>query len=246
MTVSCDQFVRQIAESGLISADDLAAIIERLPTDAKPQDAEHLARELVRQKKLTAYQARQIYAGKGRSLVLGKYVILDKLGQGGMGLVLKAEHRRMERLVALKVLSPQVVQTPEVVRRFQREVKAAARLTHPNVVIAHDADEADGRHFLVMEYVDGTDLSTLVKQHGPLPLDQALDCILQAARGLQYAHEHGVIYRTFQPNATIRGGFQAVFQRRGNSRSFSDVCVHNCPVLLPVVALPIALLTALV
>jgi len=99
----------------------------------------------------------------------------------------------------LKVLSPAVVQSPEAVRRFQREVKAAARLTHPNIVIAHDADEAGGTHFLVMEYVDGTDLSSLVKQHGPLPLDRALECILQAARGLQYAHEHGVVHRDIKP-----------------------------------------------
>jgi len=78
-------------------------------------------------------------------------------------------------------------------------VKAAARLMHPNIVAAFDADEAGGTHFFVMEYVDGSDLSTLVKKQGPLPLDQALDCILQAARGLQYAHERGVIHRDIKP-----------------------------------------------
>ena len=91
------------------------------------------------------------------------------------------------------------MRTPEALRRFQREVEAAARLTHPNIVIAYDADEAGDTHFLVMEYVDGSDLSTLVKQQGPLPLDQALDCILQAARGLQYAHEQGVVHRDIKP-----------------------------------------------
>ncbi len=158
-----------------------------------------LARELVRRKLLTAYQVEQIQAGQGRSLVLGNYVILDKLGQGGMGLVLKAEHRRMKRVVALKVLSPQVTRTPELLRRFQREVEAAAKLSHPNIVVAHDADEVGGTHFLVMEYVEGTDLSTLVKQRGPLPIDQALDYIVQAARGLEYAHQHGVIHRDIKP-----------------------------------------------
>ncbi|NLF68658.1 MAG: SUMF1/EgtB/PvdO family nonheme iron enzyme [Candidatus Anammoximicrobium sp.] len=199
MTIPLDQFVRQLDDSALLSADTVAALIESLPAEKKPQDGEQLAKELVRQKKLTAYQAQQMYAGKGRSLVLGEYVILDKLGQGGMGLVLKAEHRRMERLVALKVLSPKVTKTPEALRRFQREVKAAARLTHPNIVIAHDAGEAGGTHFLVTEYVDGGDLSSRVKKDGPLALDQALDCILQAARGLQYAHEHGVIHRDIKP-----------------------------------------------
>ena len=199
MAISVDQFVHQLADSSLMSADEVAALIDALPADKKPQDGEQLARELVRQKKLTAYQAQQVYAGKGKSLVLGNYVILDKLGQGGMGLVLKAEHRRMKRLVALKVLSPKVTKTPEALRRFQREVEAAARLKHPNIVTAYDADEAGGTHFLVMEYVDGTDLSSLVKKRGPLPLDQALDCILQAARGLQYAHEHGVVHRDIKP-----------------------------------------------
>lgn len=158
-----------------------------------------MARELVRRKLLTAYQVEQIQAGQGRSLILGNYVILDKIGQGGMGLVLKAEHRRMKRLVALKVLSPQIVRTPELLRRFQREVEAAAKLSHPNIVVAHDADEVGGTHFLVMEYVEGTDLSTLVKQRGPLPIDQALDYIVQAARGLEYAHQHGVIHRDIKP-----------------------------------------------
>ena len=195
-----DQFVHQLVDSSLMSADAVTALIDSLPAHEKPRNGEQLARELVRQKKLTAYQAQQIYAGQGRSLVLGNYLILDQLGQGGMGLVLKAEHRRMKRLVALKVLSPKVTRTPEAVRRFQREAEAAARLTHPNIVIAHDADEASGTHFLVMEYVEGTDLSSLVTKRGPLPLDQALDCILQAARGLEYAHQHGVVHRDIKPS----------------------------------------------
>ncbi len=199
MAISLDQFTQQLADSGLMSSDEIASVVAGLRASSKPPDGEELARQLVRQKKLTAYQAQEIYSRRGKSLVLGNYVILDKLGQGGMGLVLKAEHRRMERVVALKVLSPKVVRTPEALRRFQREVKAAARLTHPNIVVAHDADEAGGTHFLVMEYVEGTDLLTLVKQQGPLPLDQALDCILQAARGLQYAHEHGVVHRDIKP-----------------------------------------------
>ena len=163
-----------------------------LPEGRQPQDSQQLARELVRQKKLTAHQAKEFYAGRSKTLVLGNYVIQDKLGEGGMGMVLKAEHQRMDRVVALKVLAARLVRTPEALARFQREVKAAARLNHGNIVVAYDADEADGTHFLVMEYVPGSDLQALVKQHGTLSVDQAVDCILQAARGLQYAHEHGV------------------------------------------------------
>jgi eukaryotic-like serine/threonine-protein kinase len=150
-------------------------------------------------KKLTAFQAQQIYQGKGKHLVLGNYVALDKLGQGGMGMVLKAEHRRMKRVVALKVLSPNVTKTPEALRRFQREVEAAARLNHPNIVTAFDADEAGGTHFLVMEYVEGTDLSALVKKNGPLPIEKALPCVIQAARGLELAHGRGIVHRDIKP-----------------------------------------------
>jgi formylglycine-generating enzyme required for sulfatase activity len=113
--------------------------------------------------------------------------------------VLKAEHRRMERLVALKVLSPKFTESPAAVARFQREVKAAAKLNHQNIVTAYDADEAGGTHFLVMEYVEGTDLSALVKKDGPLPFDRALHCVIQAARGLEYAHGRGVVHRDIKP-----------------------------------------------
>ena len=106
-----------------------------------------MARELVKQKKLTKFQAEQIYAGKGKALTLGNYAILDKLGQGGMGMVLKARHRRMDRLVALKVMSPAALKSPDAVKRFYREVQAAAKLEHPNIVTAYDADEANGTHF---------------------------------------------------------------------------------------------------
>lgn len=199
MPVSLDQFTQQLADSGLLSSADVQTLVEGLPAEKRPQDAEQLARELVRQKRLTAFQAQQIYAGKGKSLVLGNYVILDKLGQGGMGMVLKAEHRRMDRLVALKVLSPTVTKTPALLARFQREVKAAARLIHQNIVPAFDADEANGTHFLVMEYIEGADLASLVKKNGPLPPAKALSCIVQAAWGLEYAHQQGIVHRDIKP-----------------------------------------------
>src|SRR5205807_6215203 len=118
-------------------------------------DSQDFARELIRRKKLTAYQATAVYQGRQRGLLFGNYVVLDKLGQGGMGVVYKAEHRRMKRLVALKVVSPAAMKSPEAVKRFRREVEAAARLTHSNIVAAFDADEARGTHFLVMEFVEG-------------------------------------------------------------------------------------------
>ena len=197
--VSLDQFSKQLTESGVMSEEDLQAFLGKLPADAKPADGEQLAKRLVREKKISAYQAQVIYSGKGKSLTMGGYFVLDKLGQGGMGMVLKAEHRMMKRLVAIKVLSPAVTKTKESQQRFQREVEAAARLTHPNIVGAFDAGESNGSPFLVMEYVPGDDLSSVVKKKGPLSVDQAIDCIAQAARGLEFAHKQGVIHRDIKP-----------------------------------------------
>src|SRR5688500_3972602 len=111
MAVELEQFLAQLTASQLMAAADVETFVAALA--APPADGEQLARELVKQKKLTAFQAQQIYAGKGKSLALGNYRILDKLGQGGMGMVLKAEHKRMKRLVALKVLSPNVTKSDD-------------------------------------------------------------------------------------------------------------------------------------
>jgi serine/threonine protein kinase len=196
MAVALEQFVRQLEDSGILAGDTLK---EFLPPNAAPQNAEELARELVRQRKLTKFQATQLWQGKGKSLVLGNYVLMEKIGQGGMGAVYKAEHRRMKRLVAIKMLPPQMVKNAAAAARFQREVQAAAKLRHPNIVAADDSDCANGVHFLVMECVDGSDLSALIHKNGPLPLNQAVNYIIQAARGLEFAHSEGVVHRDIKP-----------------------------------------------
>lgn len=199
MGISLEQFVEQLTQSGLLSAAEVSTFQQALPAPRRPQDAEGLARELVQARRLTRYQAAAVAQGKAKSLVFDEYVILDKLGQGGMGVVLKAEHRRMKRQVAIKIIAPSVVKSPEAVRRFYREVEAAARLSHPNIVAAHDAREYHGSHCLVMEYVEGKDLAAIVKEHGPLPVRQAVECIVQAARGLEFAHKRGVVHRDIKP-----------------------------------------------
>ncbi|MDB5391662.1 MAG: prkC 18 [Planctomycetaceae bacterium] len=200
MPVSVDQFAQQLIASSLMSAADLNALLVLLPAAQQPKDGEQLARFLVSQRKITAFQAQYLYKGKGKSLVLGNYIVLDKLGQGGMGVVFKAEHRRMKRVVALKVLSPTLMKTPEAVRRFQREVEATAKLEHPNIVTAYDADEALGTHFLVSQFVEGIDLAELVRRQKSLSVENAITLVLQVARGLEYAHAHGVVHRDIKPS----------------------------------------------
>ncbi len=129
----------------------------------------------------------------------GGYVLLERLGSGGMGDVYRAEHRHMERVVAVKMLPPKTLDSPEAVERFHREVKAAARLSHPHVVTAYDAGEVDGVQFLAMEFIDGANLHSLVNSAGPLSVPQAVNYIIQAARGLEFAHRKKVIHRDVKP-----------------------------------------------
>jgi serine/threonine protein kinase/Leucine-rich repeat (LRR) protein len=196
MPVALEQFVKQLADSGVIAPGKLEKFI---PPQAAPKDAQELAKELVRQKHLTKFQAQEIYGGRSKSLILGNYTILDKIGAGGMGQVFKAEHRRMHRLVAIKMLPAAMMRDVAAAARFQREVEAAAKLSHPNIVAAYDADESNGVHFLVMECVEGSDLSALVKKNGPLPVAKAVNYVLQAARGLEFAHGEGVVHRDIKP-----------------------------------------------
>lgn len=195
-----DEFNECVVASGIMSLTDLKQFHDRFPAEKRPPDPKGLATELVRAKKLSKYQALSLLRGKPKSLAFGEYSILDKLGEGGMGQVMKAEHRRMKRIVALKLISSDALDDADSIRRFQQEVQAAARLIHTNIVTAFDANEHDGVHYYVMEYVEGIDLGALLKTHGPLPVATALDYALQAARGLAYAHTKGIIHRDIKPS----------------------------------------------
>lgn len=129
-----------------------------------------------------------------------RYEIRGLIGKGGMGHVYHARHRMMNRTVALKVIKHEFVRKPEAIERFHREVTTAAQLSHPNVVAAYDAEQAGDDHFMVMEYVDGVDLHRTIDERGPLSIDEACDYIRQAAIGLQYAHEQGMVHRDIKPH----------------------------------------------
>jgi serine/threonine protein kinase len=128
-----------------------------------------------------------------------RYRVHGLLGTGGMGMVFKAEHRLMRRTVALKVIHHRLLTQPAAVERFRREVRAAARLAHPNIVTALDAEQAGPTHFLVMEYVEGETLDRVVDRSGPLPVSRACAFVRQAALGLQHAHEQGMVHRDLKP-----------------------------------------------
>ncbi len=208
VSLTLQQFVDQLSECGLMSAEEVSSFQQSSPSAERLQAPKELAQALVDGGKLTKFQATNVLHGKAKNLVIGEYLVLDKLGQGGMGIVVKARHRRMDRLVALKVLSAAAMKSPSLVQRFYREVKAAARLTHPNIVMAYDAGEYEGIHYLVMEYVDGQNMARIVSHCGPLPVAYAVDCMQQAARGLQYAHDNGVIHRDIKPGNLLVTDFR--------------------------------------
>ena len=133
-----------------------------------------------------------------------RYRLIRKIGQGGMGTVYLAEHRLMRRLVALKLVRAGFLSNPQIVARFRREVEAAAQLAHPNIVTSHDADEAGGVHFLVMEYVEGESLAERLEREGPLPIHEACDCIRQTALGLEFAHQKGMVHRDIKSHNLMR------------------------------------------
>lgn len=132
-------------------------------------------------------------------LINGRYRILEKLGEGGMAVVWKAQDTALGRLVALKVLRPQYASDPEFVARFRREAQAAANLAHPNIVNVYDIGEADGQPFIVMEYVDGRSLKEIIREEGPLPVTRALDLVLQTAVAVAHAHRAGIVHRDLKP-----------------------------------------------
>lgn len=191
-------FLEDLRDTQLLESGQLEQV--RGWPQAQAPDSLALARELIQRDWLTAYQANALSQGRGKELTLDAYHVLDRLGEGGMGQVLKARHRTMNRVVALKIIRKEMLAKPDAVNRFRQEIQAAAQLIHPNIVVAYDAGQANGTHFFAMEFVEGIDLGNLVQKSGPLPVVDACTYIRQAALGLQHAHERGMVHRDIKPS----------------------------------------------
>lgn len=187
--------------SGLLTQQDLDEAVAAVRAGRKKPHSEvsdeRLAEKLVSMGRLNRWQAEQLRAGRTK-FNLGPYRVVDSIGQGGMGQVFKAEHTVMGRIVAVKVL-PRSRSTPEAVLNFQREIRAQAQLDHENLVRAYDAGQDGNVHFLVTEYIDGNDLRRLVRHHGQLSMTAAATIVSQAAKGLEHAHQRGLIHRDVKP-----------------------------------------------
>jgi serine/threonine protein kinase len=194
---TCGSMVAELCRLQLLDDPQARELTETLaPRFSVPRD---LARELLRREWLTAFQVKLLLQERGDELLFGPYVLLERLGEGGMGQVYKARHRALGRIVAIKIIRKEALANPNAIPRFEREVQASAKLTHPNVVRAFDAAPAGGTYYLAMEFIEGVDLAQLVKQGGPLAVPQACAYVRQAALGLQHAHEMGFIHRDIKP-----------------------------------------------
>jgi len=176
-----------------VQVDAVRAILKTFP------DIHAIAKELVQLDWLTPFQVNQILQGKHDQLILGDYRLRERIGDGAMGQVYKAWSLRLQRVVALKTIHKDRINSPNARHRFRCEVQAAAQLAHPNIALVRDADEENNRPFLVMDYIEGINLSVRVKQHGAVPIQEAAEYIRQAALGLQHAFERGVVHRDIKP-----------------------------------------------
>jgi serine/threonine-protein kinase len=200
--VTSEKLVELVRKSGLAATQVIDSALEAIRAEnngALPQDAAVLAKALQNHKVVTRWHCDKLLLGKYKGFFLGKHKLLGHIGSGGMSSVYLAEHCMMHTQRAIKVLPQSRLGKSSYLARFQQEAKAIASLNHPNIVRAYDIDNQGDTHYIVMEYVDGDDLQTMVKKNGPMAFDKVADYIAQAAHGLQHAHDVGLIHRDVKP-----------------------------------------------
>jgi serine/threonine protein kinase len=192
-----------LQHSGLLDEATLKSLQREFAQSTEPtqRSAQAFGEFLKSKGHLTSWQNSLLLKGRYKGFFLGKYKLLKQLGRGGTAGIYLAENPLLQRQDAIKVL-PKAFNLAATSHfdRFQREAKALAKLDHPNIVRVYDIDEHEGAHFIVMEYVEGSDLEALVAQRGPLSDEEAADYIAQAAAGLTHAHQRHLIHRDVKPH----------------------------------------------
>ncbi|QGJ71662.1 Serine/threonine-protein kinase StkP [Planctomycetales bacterium 10988] len=193
--VALKTFLATLHGSQLLSRDQWSSV--RNFAESTP-DTKSVARYLLKKSFLTRWQVEQLLRGQ-KHFYFSQYKLLEKIGEGGMGAVYRAEQSHTQRMVALKMMDKKLLTKKNYVARFLREMRAAASLNHPNIVTALDAGEAEGIYYLVMEYVEAHDLRGWLKEFHHLPIDWSCEIIMQTAEGMQHAHERGLVHRDIKP-----------------------------------------------
>ncbi len=211
MALTVDELLVTLKKSRLLSEKQLGLVKDgvrraRKSNSAKPLTAESVTRKLVRESLITEWHQKMLLQ-KQSSFHLGQYVLQEAIGKGGMGKVFKAQDRKNNRDVAIKVLSGKLAKKPKLVARFRREVEVASRIDSPYIVKAFDAGEVGASHFMVMEYVEGESFEEVADRLGRMRTGHACELIRQAALGLKFANEQGMVHRDIKP-ANIMVAFE--------------------------------------
>jgi serine/threonine protein kinase len=194
-----DDFLGVLAKSELLERQTLDSYLQQQPQP--PDSSDELARRMVDDGLLTRFQAENLLRGKWMGFFIGPYRVLDRIGSGKAGAIYLCEHRGLgRRRVAVKVLLERCANDETALQRFYREARAAAALNHSSFVRAFDVAREGHLHYLVMEYIDGVNLLQMVQAEGPLPPTVVADYLRQAARGLQHAHDAGLVHRDIKPS----------------------------------------------
>jgi len=200
VALSVEGFLKAVLESGLLSADQLRTVLRGI-TPEQLNDTHQVAELLIRTGQLTRFQARKLLKGVHKGLLLGSYQVLSGIGRGGMGSVFLARDSRNGQLCALKVLPPRRArEQPRLLARFQREMELSTRVNHPHIARTYEVDRCDGVYYIAMEFIPGQNLSKLVAEQGPLPVNRAARLLAEVAAGLDYAHKQGLIHRDLKPS----------------------------------------------
>lgn len=200
--LSVENFIDYVERSELVDDSQLQAELGKLKAlhgGVLPTTAEVVANHLVNAGLITTWHVEKLYDKKYKGFFLRGYKLLRHIGTGGMSTVYLAEHKLMKRQRAIKVLPKNRVNDTSYLARFHLEAQATASLDHPNIVRAYDVDNDGNNHFLVMEFIEGKDLQTVVRQEGALPLELACNYMAQAAEGFAYAHKNNLIHRDVKP-----------------------------------------------
>lgn len=180
--------------------DELSVQEELLRIQHQLPDGRQMGQEIIKRDLLSSFQINQILRGKGERLVVGPYRLIEKIGEGASCFVFKARHSRLHRIVALKIIRPELLKKHVAVQRFLREMEAVAKLSHPNVVRAYDADQINDTYYFTMQFLEGTNLSKFVRLAKSLSPQQACQYIWQASLGLDHIHQHGMVHRDIKPS----------------------------------------------